>query len=96
MSSFTVKVYVVQQADRHGNLIGPVLAAKLTLKDAHAIAKEFAPAKVTCINDKTPVPNGPDHVAHHGNAINCKPDPFDSGWRHCSCEQQRHAAQEAD
>ena len=66
MSSFTVKVYVVQQADRHGNLIGPVLAAKLTLKDAHAIAKEFAPAKVTCIiADKTPVPNGPDHAAHH-------------------------------
>ena len=40
MSGFTVKVYVVQQADRNGNLIGPVLAAKLTLKDAHAVAKE--------------------------------------------------------
>ena len=65
MSSFTVKVYVVQKADRHGNLIGPVLAAKLTLKDAHAIAKEYAPAKVTLIiADKTPLPNGPEHAAH--------------------------------
>ena len=68
MSSFTVKVYVVQQADRNGNLVGPVLAAKLTLKDAHAIAKQFAPAKVTCIiADKTPLPNGPDHATHHRN-----------------------------
>ena len=75
MSSFTVKVYVVQQADRNGNLIGPVLAAKLTLKDAHAIAKQFAPAKVTCIiADKTPLPNGPDHSRTTEIAINCKSD----------------------
>lgn len=61
MRGFTVKTYVVQKADRDGNLIGPVLAVKLTFADAHRIAKDFAPAKVTFVlADKTPFPNGPD------------------------------------
>ncbi len=58
--AYVVKVYVVQQADAAGHLIGPILAAKLTYADAHQIAKIFAPAKVTCVlADKTPHPNGP-------------------------------------
>src|SRR5690606_34731845 len=52
---FTVKVYIVQKADRKGHLHGEVLAAKLTRQAAHEIAKANAPAKVTCITaDKTP------------------------------------------
>ncbi len=61
MRGYTVKTYVVQKADREGNLIGPVIAVKLTFADAHRIAKDFAPAKVTFVlADKTPHPNGPD------------------------------------
>lgn len=66
MSQYVCKVYVVQQADRQGNLIGEVLAVKLTHRDAHAIARRFAPAKVTMvIADKTPEPNGPAYGADH-------------------------------
>ncbi|WP_266032597.1 hypothetical protein [Brucella intermedia] len=64
MGRYTVKVYIVQKADKNGNLNGPVLAAKLTYADAHEIAKKFAPAKVTCfIADKNAAPNNPDHTA---------------------------------
>jgi hypothetical protein len=63
MGRYTVKVYIVQQADKNGMLNGPVLAAKLTYAEAHAIAKEFAPANVTLfIADKTALPNNPEHV----------------------------------
>jgi len=63
-SKFSVKVYIVQKADRKGNLQGEVLAAKLTHSAAHEIAKNNAPAKVTCIvADKSPIPNGPDYVS---------------------------------
>lgn len=53
MSSFTAKVYIVQKFDRAGNP-GEVIAVKLTLAAAHAIAKAQAPAKVIFgIADKT-------------------------------------------
>lgn len=62
--AFTVKTYVVQKADRDGNLYGPVIAVKLTFADAHQIAKQFAPARVSMVlADKTPIPNGPDAAA---------------------------------
>ena len=65
-SKFTVKVYVVQKADRDGRLYGDVLAVKLTRQAAHEIAKAHAPAKVTCvIADKTPYLNGPEHLSNH-------------------------------
>lgn len=61
--AYTAKVYVVQKADRLGNLLGPVLAVKLTFEAAHEIAKKFAPAKVTFVMaDKTVEPNGPEYV----------------------------------
>ncbi|WP_113155968.1 hypothetical protein [Nitratireductor sp. OM-1] len=61
MAGYSVRVYVVQLADAQGNLTGPVVAAKLTYKAAHEIAKEYAPAKVTpMIADKSSVPNNPD------------------------------------
>lgn len=64
MGRYTVKTYVVQQADVKGNLTGPVLGVKLTFKEAHDIAKRFAPARVICIlADKTDKPNNPDHPA---------------------------------
>ena len=64
-SRFVVRVYVVQKADRHGRLVGEVLAVKLTRQAAHEIAKANAPAKVTCIiADKTPFLNGPEHVSN--------------------------------
>ena len=34
-SRFVVRVYVVQKADRHGRLVGEVLAVKLTRQAAH-------------------------------------------------------------
>ena len=47
--SFTAKVYIVQKAD------GTLLAVKLTHVVAHQIAKDHAPAKVTCaVADKSP------------------------------------------
>lgn len=62
MSKYTVKVYIVQKADRQGNLYGPIIAAKLTHFEAHQIAKEYAPAKVTfVIADKTMHPNNPEY-----------------------------------
>ena len=65
-SKFAVKVYVVQKADRQGRLHGDVLAVKLTHTAAHQIAKDHAPAKVTCVlADKTEVLNGPEHVSAH-------------------------------
>lgn len=65
-SKFAVKVYVVQKADRMGRLHGDVLAVKLTHAAAHQIAKENAPAKVTCVMaDKTEFLNGPEHVSIH-------------------------------
>lgn len=49
---------MVQRADNSGKPIGEVLAVKLTYIAAHKIAKEFAPARVTCIQaDKTNYPN---------------------------------------
>lgn len=66
MSKFSVKVYVVQQADRQGRLHGDVLAVKLTHAAAHQVARANAPAKVTCVlADKTDGLNGPEHVSHH-------------------------------
>lgn len=63
---YTVKVYVVQKADRTGRLYGDVLAVKLTYRDAREVARANAPAKVTCVlADKTPYLNGPEHVTHH-------------------------------
>lgn len=65
-SRYTVKVYVVQKADRDGRLIGDVLAVKLTHGAAHQIAKANAPAKVTCVlADKTEFLNGPEHATIH-------------------------------
>jgi hypothetical protein len=43
--AYETKVYVVQKADRDGNL-GEVLAVKLSHGSAHQIAKDHAPAKV--------------------------------------------------
>ena len=55
--AYQAKVYVVQRFDHDGRH-GPVVAVKLTHADAHRIAKDHAPAKVTCvIADKTPEPN---------------------------------------
>ena len=63
MSRYTVKVYVVQKADPVTHKGGEILAAKLTYADAHKIAKDFAPAKVTCLlADKSDLPNAPDAV----------------------------------
>ena len=63
---YAVKVYVVQKADREGRLHGDVLAVKLTHAAAHKIAKEHAPAKVSCVMaDKSPFLNGPEHTAIH-------------------------------
>jgi hypothetical protein len=65
-SKFAVKVYVVQKADRQGRLHGDVLAVKLTHAAAHTVAKQNAPAKVTCVlADKTEFLNGPEHVSIH-------------------------------
>ena len=65
-SKFAVKVYVVQKADRQGRLHGDVLAVKLTHAAAHRIARDNAPAKVTCVlADKTGFPNGPEQVSPH-------------------------------
>lgn len=65
MSGYMVKVYVVQQADKMGRLVGEVLAVKLTYAAAHAVAKANAPSKVTCVlADKTDFMNGPEHVLH--------------------------------
>jgi hypothetical protein len=62
MSKFQVKVYIVQKADKDDKLTGPVLAAKLTYGAAHAVAKQYAPAGVTCIlADKSELPNNPAH-----------------------------------
>lgn len=64
-SKFRVKVYIVQKADRKGHLHGEVLAAKLTFQAAHEVARNNAPAKVTCIiADKTPFLNGPEHITN--------------------------------
>lgn len=46
--AYQCKVYVVQKYDQDGQT-GPVVAVKLTHEDAHAIAKECAPAKVTVV-----------------------------------------------
>lgn len=63
MRGYTVKVYVVQQADPKTGAAGALLAVKLTFADAHQIAKTHAPAKVTCVlADKTPDLNTPDAV----------------------------------
>ena len=63
--AYSCKVYVVQKADQDGNLTGPVVAVKLTHDDAHAIAKECAPAKVTCVlADKGPQANAVDQETY--------------------------------
>jgi hypothetical protein len=60
MSKFVARVYVVQKADREGNLYGDVLAVKLTFEAAQALAVRYAPAKVTMVlADKTHLINGP-------------------------------------
>jgi hypothetical protein len=65
-SKFQIKVYVVQKADRNGRLVGDVLAVKLTRSAAHQVARDNAPAKVTCVMaDKTAFLNGPEHVSNH-------------------------------
>lgn len=59
MAAYTSKIYIVQKYDRQGQP-GEVIAAKLTFAAAHAIAKEFAPAKVVfAIADKDVKPNIP-------------------------------------
>ncbi len=63
MRGYTVKVYVVQRANPHTGAAGELLAVKLTFAEAHQIAKEHAPAKVTCVlADKTSALNIPDAV----------------------------------
>lgn len=58
MSSFKVKVYIVQKAS------GEVIAAKLTFIDAHQIAKAHAPARVLfAVADKTQALNVTAHSA---------------------------------
>lgn len=60
MSRYNVKVYVVQRADAQGNPVGAPVGAKLTFAAAHQVAKDHAPAKVTCVvADKTDEPNWP-------------------------------------
>jgi hypothetical protein len=62
--AYQAKVYVVQRFDHDGRH-GPVVAVKLTHADAHKIAKDLAPAKVTCvIADKTPEPNVGRFASH--------------------------------
>ena len=57
MSDYVVKVYVAQKMDARGRL-GEVLAIKLTHAAAHAVAKAYAPAAVSCIvADKNSFPN---------------------------------------
>ena len=59
--SYSAKVYIVQRADKDGRL-GEVIAAKLTHTEAHRIAKNYAPAKVTLFfADKTDLPNAPGY-----------------------------------
>ena len=63
MSEFTVKVYVAQRVDARGRL-GEVLAIKLTHAAAHAVAKAYAPAMVSCIvADKTTFANMPAQIS---------------------------------
>ena len=58
MAGYINKVYVVQRAD------GVLLAVKLTHQAAHQIAKDHAPAKVTCvIADKTLLTNVPVQIS---------------------------------
>jgi hypothetical protein len=71
--SFTCKVYVVQKADLNG-VLGAIVAVKLTHADAHAIAKDCAPAKVLCVvADKSPEPNavGPIQYRLLRNQLQC-------------------------
>jgi hypothetical protein len=66
MSSFTPKVFIVQQADENGKL-GEILAVKLTFGAAHSIAKANAPAKVLFgMADKTEAPNPPGQYRDQG------------------------------
>ena len=51
--AYEVRVYVVQKADREGNL-GDLVAVKLTFAAAHEIAKRKAPANIHVVTaDKT-------------------------------------------
>lgn len=59
---FATKVYVVQLADRDGNL-GDVVGVKLTHGPAHALARRLAPATVHfVIADKTELANASEHA----------------------------------
>jgi len=59
MAAYTSKIYIVQKFNRKGEP-GDIIAVKLTFAAAHAIAKEFAPAKVVfAIADKDVKPNIP-------------------------------------
>ena len=58
MAGYVNKVYVVQRANDE------LLAVKLTHQAAHQIAKDNAPAKVTCvIADKTLLTNVPVQIS---------------------------------
>jgi hypothetical protein len=58
MAGYVNKVYVVQRANDE------LIAVKLTHLAAHQIAKEHAPAKVTCvIADKTTLRNVPAPIS---------------------------------
>lgn len=63
MGHFEPRIYIVQKADpQTRKLTGEILAVKLSAGPAHKIAKQFAPAKVTCIPaDKTDLINNPEH-----------------------------------
>ena len=65
-SKWTTKTYVVQKADRAGNLLPEILGVKLTYSAAHAVAKANAPAKVLfAIADKDDVANPPVNIQAH-------------------------------
>ena len=61
--STKIKVYVVQRVLEDGSISADIVACKLRHIDAHQIAREFAPARVTpLVADKSPIANG---------AVNC-------------------------
>lgn len=77
--AFSVKVYVVQRADRNGDLRAePPIAVKLTFAEARKVAmlNGVAPAKITLlVADKTDKPNGEGQIGHYSV---CEAERFDS------------------
>lgn len=63
MGDFKPRIYIVQKANQQTRQVtGEILAVKLVAGPAYRIAKQFAPAKVTCIPaDKTDLINNPEH-----------------------------------